>query len=517
MAGESYNTPTGNKRIVKNTAFLYVRMLFLLLINLYTARVILNALGESDYGLYHVVAGIIVFFSVINGVLAAGTSRFLTYDLGKGDFSELRKTFSAAFTMHAITAFVVLVLSETIGLWFLNTQLVIPPERMAAANWIFQFSIATAMLSLTQVPYSASIISHERMNVYAWAGVAEGVFKLAIAFSLMYANYSDRLIAYGFLTFLWGAILQVFYRFYCVRHFPECRLTIVKEKRVYKRMLSFSLWDLGGALGSVVNSQGMNFILNIFFGLVVNTARGLAVQVESALQQFSNNIMTAVKPQIVKSYAQKNYNRFFQLIFEASKYSYFLMLVVALPVLLETDYVLKLWLVNVPDYTVVFLRLTLIASVFRSMARPVIDGCHATGNIKRLNLYTLSVVLLTLPLSWIAFKAGYPPHTIFIIYGILLCLNNFVELYVLKLEIDFSIKEYLLSVMGRCLIVTIIVSIVPTLVVLFIEPSFLRLCVSVLSSVVCVGSGVFFLVLNNDQRRKLVTSVLNRINLITNK
>lgn len=511
MSVESSTQLTSNKRIVKNTAFLYMRMLLLLFINLYTARIFLNALGESDYGLYNVVGGIIVFFSVINGVLAAGTSRFLTYDLGKGNFVELKKTFSASFTMHAITALLVLLLSETVGLWFLNTQLVIPPDRIVAANWIYQFSVATAMLTLTQVPYSASIISHERMNVYAWAGVAEGVFKLAIAYSLIYINYTDRLIAYGFLLFAWSAILQLFYRFYCVKNFPETKLTIVKEKSVYKRMLSFSLWDLGGSLGTVANSQGMNFILNIFFGLIVNTARGLAVQVESALQQFSNNFMTAVKPQIVKSYAQNDYKRFFELIFESSKYSYFLMLVVALPVLLEAEYILRLWLVNVPQYTVVFLRWTLAASVFRSMARPVIDGCHATGNIKFLNLYTCSVVILTLPLSWIAFKIGYPPVATFIIYGLLLCLNNFVELFVLKKEVDYSIGNYLKDVMLRCLILTIFISIIPITIVITYEPTFLRLCLVVLASIISVGLSVFYFVLSSKQRVNVVASIKSRI------
>lgn len=511
MATESTSINADNRRIVKNTAFLYVRMLLLLFINLYTARIILNALGESDYGLYNVVGGIIVVFSVINGVLAAGTSRFLTYDLGKGDFVALKKTFSASFTMHAVTALLVLLLSETVGLWFLNTQLVIPPDRIVAANWIYQFSIATAMLTLTQIPYSASIISHERMNVYAWTGIAEGLLKLVISFSLIYVSYPDKLIAYGFLIFLLSATLQVYYRYYCVSHFLETRLTIVKEKSVYNRMLSFSLWDMGGALGSVANSQGMNFLLNIFFGLVVNTARGLAVQVESAILQFSNNFMTAVRPQIVKCYAKKEYNRYFELIFESSKYSYFLMLVVALPVILEGDYILKLWLINVPQFTVVFLRLTLMTSIFRSMARPVIDGCHATGNIKNLNLYTCSVVVLTLPLTWMAFKMGYPPEATFIIYGVLLCLNNFVELYVLKKEIDFSIRNYLSIVMVRCLVLTVFISIIPVMIVITIEPSFTRLCLSVMASLVCVGFCVYFFILNKSQRTQVITIAMNRL------
>lgn len=507
---ESNTFQINSKRIAKNTILLYIRMLVLLLISLYTSRIVLNALGESDYGLYNVVGGIVVLFSVVNGVLTAGTSRFLTYELGTGNKETLRTTFSAAFTLHLLAAGVVLLLSETVGLWFLNTQLVIPPERMVAANWVFQFSVVTCMLTLTQVPYSASIISHERMDIYAWTGLAEGVFKLGVAFLILYIDFSDKLIAYALLCMLWNAALQFYYRIYCSKNFPESHLTRVKDKAVYKKLLTFSLWDFGGAMGSVVNTQGMSFLLNIFFGLVANAARGIAVQVESALQSFSSNYMTAVKPQIVKSYSIKDYTSFFRLIFESSKYSYFLLLVVTLPVFLECDSILKLWLVNVPENTAIFLKWIMVTHLFRAMSSPVIQGCHATGNIKYLNLYTL-IVLFTLPCAWVAFKLGYPPVTIFIIHGFLRCLCNFIELYVLKKEVDFSIRSYLKTVMLRCLWVTALVVILPTIVIITMEPTFLRLCISTAISILSVGAGVFFLILEKPQREKLLEVAKNRI------
>ncbi len=488
-------------------------MLLLLVISLYTARIVLKALGESDYGLYNVVGGIVILFSVINGVLSAGTSRFLTFDLGRGNSAKLRNTFSAVFAMHAAAALIVLLLSETAGLWFLNTQLVIPADRMSAANWVFQFSVITAMLSLTQVPYSASIISHERMDIYAWTGLAEGLFKLLTAYAILYIDLPDKLIAYGLLHLIWNAILQLYYRYYCIRKFPESRLKLVRDQTVYKDMLAFSLWDLGGAIGGTVNVQGMSFLLNIFFGLVANAARGIAIQVESNLQKFADNFMTAVRPQIVKSYAVHDYNNFFKLIFESSKYSYFLLFVVTLPVFLECDYILNLWLVKVPDNTGLFLRCIMITHVFRAMSKPVIHGCHATGNIKYLNLYTSFTILLTLPCSWVAFEMGYPSVSIFIIHGFLRCLCNFVELHVLKKEVTFSIKEYLVKVMFKCLIVTIIVSIPPVLVTYYMPTSFLRMCITIIISILSVGIGIYYLILQREYREKLVIAVKNKIKI----
>ena len=507
------NTPfeVNNRRIAKNTVYLYVRMLLLLLVSLYTARIVLEALGESDYGLYNVVGGIVLLFSVVNGVLSAGTSRFLTYDLGKGDIANLKKTFSAAFTMHLIAALIVLVLCETVGLWFLNTQLVIPEDRLVAANWVFQFSVITAMISLTQVPYSACIISHEQMGIYAWTGIAEGVFKLLTAFYILYANISDKLIVYGLLNLLWSALLQLYYRFYCVRHFIESRLMVVRDKGVYKRMLSFSLWDFGGAMGGTVNTQGMSFLLNIFFGLIANAARGIALQVEAALQKFADSFTTAVRPQIVKSYAAKDYKGFFNLIFESSKYSYFLLMILALPVFLESDTILRIWLLEVPKDTSIFVKCIVATQLFRTMSRPVIDGCHATGNVKYLNLYTSFTILLTLPCGWLAFKLGCPAVSIFLIHGFLRCLCNFVELYALKKEISFSIREYIKKVMLHSLIVTAIVVIVPILVTIIIPPSFTRLCITVLVSLIMVGLGTYWMILKKEYREKLMMVVKTKI------
>lgn len=502
---------SSNSTIVKNTIYLYVRMLFLIGINLFAARIILQALGASDYGLYNVVGGIVVIFSIINSILSSGTSRFLTFELGTGDFDNLKKTFSASFALHCFVAIIVVFFSETVGLWFLNTKLQIPADRLSAANWVYQFSVLSSILSLTQVPYSASIISHEKMNVYAWVGLAEGIFKLVLALALLYVDLTDKLISYAAMCLTWSCFAQLFYRYYCVKHFPETKLTIVRERKVYDKMLKFSLWDSFGAIGFQGNSQGINFLLNIFFGLNANAARGIAVQVDTQSQMFYQNFTTAVTPQIVKSFAAKDYKRFFDLVFESSKYSYFLYFIVALPLFLECDYVLSLWLVEVPELASVFIRSILVMQLGRAMARPVINACHATGSVKRLNLYTSFVVLLTLPLTYFAFKIGCPPVTAFIINGALLYVASFVELYVLKLEIYFNYWEYVRDVFIRCFLSSIIMAIPAVLINVFIEESFVRLVLTIIVSLGSVSLGVYYYILTNSQRVRIIAKIKNKL------
>lgn len=347
---------TDNKRIAKNTIYLYFRSFLMMAISIFSSRVILQALGVSDYGLYNAIGSIVAMFAILNGVLATGTSRFLTFELGKNDFPRLKKTFGAAFAMHVGMAAVLFILLETVGLWFVNNKLNIPAGRVFAANVVYQLSILSSMLSLTQVPYSATIIAHEKMGVYAYVGIAEATFKLALIFVLLYVPFKDNLIAYAIIMAAWSIGLQIFYRFYCYNRFPESHLSLVKDKRVYKSMLSYSLWDLVGQFCSTGNSQGVNLLINMFFGTSVNAARGVAYQVENALTQFAGNFMTALNPQIVKSYAQDNRERFFQLIYDGGKFAYFLMFLFTLPVILEADYILKLWLVKVPPLTPIFLR-----------------------------------------------------------------------------------------------------------------------------------------------------------------
>lgn len=275
-----------NKTIVKNTAYLYVRSFIMMAVSLFSSRVILEALGISDFGLYGVIGSIVGMFTMINGVFSASTSRFLTFELGRGDKERQLKTFGASFAMHAFAAIIIFILLETVGLWFVNNKINIPEGRYFAANVVYQLSILTCMLSLTQVPYGASIIAHERMNVYAYVGIAEVTFKLVLVFLLLYVPFTDNLIAYSIILTVWSISLQLWYRFYCRRKFQECKLTLVKDKKIYKEMLSYSLWDFLGQFCSQGINQGLNILINVFFGVVLNAARTVAYQVESALTQF---------------------------------------------------------------------------------------------------------------------------------------------------------------------------------------------------------------------------------------
>jgi O-antigen/teichoic acid export membrane protein len=481
-------------------------------ISLYTSRIVLEALGIDDFGLYNVVGGIVALFAIINNALSSGSSRFLTFELGRRDFVALKKTFSASFAIHSFIALIVFVLAETIGLWYVNSYLVVPDGRLGAANWIYQFSIISCMLSLTQVPYSAIIIAHERMKVYAWTGIAEALYQLALVYMLLYVNFADKLIFYGLLICLWSIALQIYYRFYCTRNFAESKLTIVKDRHIYKNMLSFSLWDVMGSFCVTGNSQGVNVLMNSFFGIAVNAARGVTFQIERGLTVFSNNFMTAVKPQIVKLYAENSISKMMSLVFESSKYSYFLLYVVALPVFLEVDYVLKIWLKEVPEYSALFIRCVIIIRLIRSFATPVVQAVHASGNIKGLNLYAGGAsIALTLPFTYFFYKSGYPPETSFYVSGVVSIICNYLELFIMKKEISFSISNYSFRVYGISLLITLL-SIAPAYCMFqSMDTSFLRLFLTSITCLITVGVLVFFIGVGKNDRKKVINVIKNKI------
>ena len=296
-----------NKRIAKNTVFLYVRMLLVMGATLYTSRIVLNVLGAEDYGLYNVVGGLVTMFTFLNGSLGSATSRYITFELGRRDYERVNRVFNVALLIHIALAVLIIILAETIGLWFFYEKMTIPEERMSAAFWVYQISILTCFFSLTQVPYNAMIIANENMRIYAWVGIVEAVFKLAIAFILPFAPF-DTLVYYALLLCVVQISIMLFYRIYCGRNFKESKIILYKDKTLYKEMFSYAGSDLIGNLSVLAQGQGLNILLNMFFGPVVNAARGIAYQVQGAVTQFSNNFMTAVRPQIIKSYAEGDIN-----------------------------------------------------------------------------------------------------------------------------------------------------------------------------------------------------------------
>lgn len=501
-----------NKRIAKNTVFLYIRSFLMMAINLYASRIILQALGVEDYGLYGAIGSIVAMFTIINGSLSSGTSRFLTYELGRGDMVKLKKTFNASLAMHTAMAGFLFLLMETVGLWFVNYKMNIPAGREFAANIVYQMSVLTCMFSLTQVPYSATIISHEKMDIYAYVGLVEAIFKLSLVVALLYLPFGDNLIAYSIILALWGAGLQIFYRFYCYKRFEETHISFCREKTIYKEMLSYSVWDTIGAFCATGNSQGINILINIFFGVTVNAARQVAYQIESGVNQLAANFTTSITPQIVKSYAKGDKKRFFQLIYEAGRYSYFLMFLIAFPIILEADYILKLWLVEVPEYTVLFTRFVLAIALYRIIVRSTINGVHATGDVKTLNLTSgVYSACSFLPLVYLLFKFGLPVWSCFIVYAFNGIVCNFFEARALYKNEKFDILRYIVYVYLHPIAVSMIAAILPFVIIATMEESFLRLVLTLIVNSLCTIICVYILGINQDTRKKVNSFILNKI------
>ena len=447
--------PTSSKTIAKNTLFLYFRMILVMLVSLYTSRVVLDVLGASDYGLYNVVGGIVAMMAVLNGSISAGTSRFITYELGVGNKERLRDVFNISLVCHVTIALIVFVLAETIGLWFVNSQIVFDANRTLAVNVVYQLSILTIMLQFTQMPYTADIIAHEQMSIYAYISILEVGLKLLMVYALIKLQNVDALIAYAIMVFFIQVLIILLYKLYCYIKYEESHWRFVKEIKQYKAIFSFAGWDIIGNLSVITQGQGINILLNIYFGPIVNAARAVAYQVQGAVMQFTSSFMTAVKPEIVKSYARKEYNVMIQLINDASLYSFYLLSVFVIPLLFKIDYVLDLWLKEVPQYAGIFTVIILVNMLFRTVASPVIHGTHATGDIKSLNLYAGGLGLLPLPVCWIGFHLGMPSvfsFWIILIWGVF---ANIAEIVIFKMKMpEFSVKQHLKVVYLRCILVS---------------------------------------------------------------
>lgn len=430
--------------------------MLIMAVSLYTSRVVLDVLGASDYGLYNVVGGVVAMMGFLNGSISAGTSRFITYELGKGDSEKLRNVFNVTLVSHIGIAAIVFVIAETMGLWFVNRQMVFDADRTLAVNIVYQLSILTAVLQFTQMPYTAMIIAHEKMSIYAYISIIEVSLKLVMVFTLMLLHNVDALIAYAILIFLVHFIVLCSYRIYCMRHYKESKWRFVNDKDKYKEIFSFAGWDVVGGLCVISQGQGVNILLNIYFGPIVNAARAVSYQVQGAFTHFTQNFMTAVNPEIVKSYARKDYDSMISLINNASLYSFYLLLVFMMPAMFKLDVLLNIWLKEVPEQTLSFSLIILGLTMVRAIARPIIMGTHATGDIKALNLYAGLLGLLPLPVSWIAFYLGAPAISVFWIIALWGVFANIAEIVIFKIKMpEFSISAHLTTVYLRCAIISI--------------------------------------------------------------
>ena len=493
------NTTENNKRIAKNTLLLYFRMLFLMAVSLYTSRVVLNALGVEDFGIYNVVGGVVALFSVISGSLSAAISRFITYELGKGKQENLNKIFSSAVTIQLILAGIIILLAETIGMWFLNAKMNIPEVRMEAANWVFQFSILTFAINLISIPYNASIIAHEKMSAFAYISILEAVGKLTIAYLITIAPI-DKLIFYAILMCVVALVVRFTYGNYCKRHFSECTYHFVWDKQLLKQMFGFAGWNFIGASSAVLRDQGGNVVINLFCGPAVNAARGIAFQVNNAVNQFVVNFMTALNPQITKSYAAGDKGYMMTLIFQGARLSFYMLLLLSLPILINTHYILVLWLKIVPEHAVFFVQLILIFALSESISQPLITAMLATGKIRNYQIIEGGLQMMNLPISYILLRLGYFPEDVNVIA---ICISQCclaARLILLRGMIGLSITKYLKNVYLNIIIVSIIAVILPLISAYYIKESFINFILISLIAIICTLSSIYFIGCNNQER-----------------
>ena len=444
-----------SKRIAKNTIFLYLRMLLIMAVSLFTSRVMLNTLGVVDYGLNNVVGGVVTMFAFLNTAMVTASQRYITFGLAKNDPERLKVIFTTSFQIHVIIAIIIVLLGETIGLWFVYNKMVIPPDRMGAALWVYHLSIVTMVTSILSVPYNSAIIAHEKMGAFAVISILEVVFKLVIVYLLVLTSF-DKLILLAILSTGVQILIRYIYTFYCKKHFEESTLIKVYDKQLVKEMGGFACWNLLGNIAVTLNGQGLNLLINMFFGPAVNAARAVAVQVDTAVDRFSSNFLMAVNPQLTKLYAQENRSDMFSLLYRSSKFAFFLIFSLSLPIILETETILELWLKNVPEYSVPFVQMLLIIAIINTIARPSVTLISATGEIKTYQLVIGGALLTILPLSYIVLKLGGNPISVYIVYFVVNLIVFIIRLAFMKKQIDMPILEYLYKVILRCTMVAMV-------------------------------------------------------------
>ena len=506
QAGISENS----KRIARNTVFLYIRMLLMLLVGLYTSRVVLNALGQDDYGVYGAVGGVVALFGVLTAAISGAISRFLSVELGK-EKARLREVFSTTVAIQLAISLAIFVLAELIGSWFLNAKMVIPDGRMAAANWVLHCSILLFVVNLLAVPYNAAIIAHEKMDAFAYISIAEALLALGAALATRY-THQDKLVVYALLMLSVAVICRLIYGCYVGLKFPECRFRLKSvDKSVVKQIASFSGWAFIGSVASVLNAQGINILMNLFFGVRVNAARDVTVKLEGNVSRFIGNITTAFNPQINKSYASGNLEYMRQLVCKGAKYSFFLYFFFAFPIILEAPALLELWLKTVPEHTVAFVRIALLSTLFVALGTPFVNAIFATGNIKRYEIIASITNLLAFPLSYLAFKLGYAPELSYWLVAAAYLGLLAERIVIAGKQIGMPLRMVLSDVFLRIACVTLASAAIPLAVFLVQPPSLIRTLEVVFTSFLSTAVSVFLLGATKGERGAVISKIHNRI------
>lgn len=502
-------TESENKRIAKNTVVLYMRMMVMMFISFFTSRVMLNALGVDDYGINNVVGGLVSMFSILSGSLSSSTSRFLTFGLGKGDMQELKKTFSTTINIHIILAIVVVIAIETIGAWFLNNKMNIPADRLYAANWVLQCSVVGFALGLLSVPYNAAIIAHEKMSAFAYMTIFDAAFKLIIVFAIYYYG-GDRLILFSVLMMIQSAIRQFVFWIYCKHNFEECIYIKVWDKKLNKSIFSFAGWNFIGCTAGLMKDQGVNIAINLFTSPAVNAARGIAMQVNGIIGQFIGGFTTALNPQITKSYASGDLKRMHTLIFQGTRLSYYLFMFLSIPVFFEIETILQVWLGQVPEHTVLFSRLVLILSLAEILSYTLITAQNATGKIKNYQIVVGGILLMNFPVSYLLLYLGFFPEITIIVAIVISQICLFARLWFLRGMVKLHVREYVINVYLKVILVTILSLILPAFSYYFLASQpvirFFTLCiVSAISSLFNI-----YYIGCNKQERALIQNYICR-------
>jgi O-antigen/teichoic acid export membrane protein len=499
--------PTNNRTIAKNTLMLYGRALLMMLIGLYTSRVILHTLGVMDFGVYNAVGGIIGLFGFVTSSLGNATSRFITVAIGQGDQNLINKTFGNIKVIYYFLCIMIVLVSETIGVWFLYNKMTIPADRMIAAFWVFQFTIVSAVLDFVCVPYNSAIIAHEKMSAFAYISLLDAVFKLLICYVLLITPF-DRLITYASLIFLVGVVDRIIYAVYCNSRFEEVHAKARIYTEQFREIMVFSGWTLSGNIAWVLNTQGANLLLNVFFGPVVNAARGIALQVQGVMQQFVTNFQTAINPQITKNYASHNYPRMHELVTLSTKYSYQLMLLMSIPVIIEAPEILKLWLKIVPDHTIPFLRWTLIAAVLTTVSNPLWVSVLATGKLKKYMAYDNTIQLIGIPLCYVLFKFFHAESEwLFIVMVLIEVIDIYIRAWIVLPLIDFPYRKYLKEVVLPLFLVTIASCIVPIIVYKEVDQSISGSLFVGMSSILWSSLIIWLIGMKKKERQFIISKV----------
>lgn len=504
---------TNNKRVAKNTLFLYFRMILIMLVTLYTSRVVLAQLGIKDYGIYNVVGGVVTMFAFLNNCMTTSTQRFLTFELGKGNTQRLKDVFAASLNIHIAIALTIVVLAESIGLWFVNYKLVIPADRLVAANWVFQFAILSFCVNIIQVPYNAVIIAHEKMNVYAYISIVEVMLKLGIVYLLSVSPF-DKLIAYAVLIFAVQLLIRAIYQIYCRKNYEESKFRLFWDKSLYQQMSGFAGWNLFGSLAWMLRDQGLNIVLNLFFGPVINAARGVATQVSGAVMNFISNFQVALNPQITKNYANGNIQEMEKLTYLGIKFSYIILFFLAFPLSLNINYVLRLWLVEVPDYTALFIILIMIDSMVGNLfGVPLMTSLSATGKIRNYQIVVSFIILLIVPVGYIALRLGCDAPSVFYITIIFSGISGFARFLFCRKQIGYSLREMIKGVLLPVLSMTVVALPLPIFTKLeyFQTDTLMNFLLLCLISIVMTFVSAWFVGLNTTEKDKLLSIIKSKI------